>query len=196
MTNFVTIKVSQLADLQSLVPRREVKFGGIVSAGMSGISQKSGRPYGSMTIEDYDGSYELRLFGDDCVKYREFCNKGLFVFVHANVTQVTVRNEGIETKLAPRLKIVKIMLLSEVLDHYTKTINFSIDIRQLSDDFCTRLKKLVSQNRGKTKLTVNVIDYQGNLSLFMSSTDMSVEASKFIHLLRNMPEVENIKLNK
>ena len=196
MTNFVTIKVSQLADLQSLVPRREVKFGGIVSAGMSGISQKSGRPYGSMTIEDYDGSYELRLFGDDCVKYREFCNKGLFVFVHANVTQVTVRNEGIETKLAPRLKIVKIMLLSEVLDHYTKTINFSIDIRQLSDDFCTRLKKLVSQNRGKTKLTVNVIDYQGDLSLFMSSTDMSVEASKFIHLLRNMPEVENIKLNK
>ena len=196
MTSYVNISVTQLADLESLVPRREVKFGGIVTAGMSGISQKTGKPYGSMTIEDYNGSFELRLFGDDCVKYREFCNKGLFVFVQANVTQMTVRKDGVDSKLAPRIKIVKIMLLSEVLDYYTKTINFTINIQQVSDDFCTRLKKLVSQNRGKTKLTVNVKDDTSGMSLFMSSGEMSVEASKFIHLLRSMPEVSNVKLNK
>ena len=196
MTNYVNINVSQLNDLESLVARREVKFGGIVTAGMSGISQKSGRPYGSMTIEDYNGSYELRLFGDDCVKYREFCTKGFFVFVQGLVTQMTVRKDGVESKLAPRLKIMKVMLLSEVLDYYTKTINFTIDIHKLSEDFCTRLKKMVSQNRGKTKLTVNVKDYQNNLSLFMSSDDMSVEASKFVHLLRGMPEIDDVKLNK
>ena len=195
MTNFVNISVAQLADLQSLVPRREVKFGGIVTAAMSGISQKSGKPYGSMTIEDYNGSYELRLFGDDCVKYREFCTKGLFVFVHANVTQLTVRKDGVETKLDPRLKIIKIMLLSEVLEHYTKSINFSIDIRSLNDEFCSKLKKLVSQNRGNTHLSVSVKDYRQNLSLFMSSTEMSVDAGKFVSLLKNLPEIDSISLN-
>ena len=196
MTYYANISVTQLADLESLVPRREVKFGGIVTSGMSGISQRTGKPYGSMVIEDYNGSYELRLFGEDCVKYREFCNKGLFVFVQATVSQLTVRKDGVESKLAPRLKISKIMLLSEVLDHYTKTINFSIDINRLSDDFCTRLKKLVSQNRGKTKLTVNVKDKSNDMSLFMSSNEMSVEASKFAHLLRTLPEVEDIKFNR
>ena len=195
MTNFVTINISQLADLESLVARRDVRFGGIVTAAMSGISQKTGRPYGSLTIEDYDGSYELRLFGDDCVKYRSFCEKGIFVFVHANVTQLTVRKDGLESKLAPRLKILKIMLLSEVMDEYTKTINFHIDIDNLTDEFCTRLKKLVHQNRGKTKLTVTVEDKRNNMSLFMSSVEMSVEPSKFAHLLSSLPEIENVTFN-
>ena len=195
MKNFVTISVSQLADLESLVARRDVKFGGIVTAAMSGISQKTGRPYGSLTIEDYNGSYELRLFGDDAVKYKDFCVKGIFVFVHANVTQLTVRKDGIETKLAPRLKIIKMMLLSGVMDEYTKTINFHIDIEKLTDDFCTNLKKLVNQNRGKTKLTVNVEDRKNGMSLFMSSVEMSVEPSKFAHLLESLPEVENVTFN-
>ena len=195
MKNFVTISVSQLADLESLVARRDVKFGGIVTAAMSGISQKTGRPYGSLTIEDYNGSYELRLFGDDAVKYKDFCVKGIFVFVHANVTQLTVRKDGIETKLSPRLKIIKMMLLSGVMDEYTKTINFHIDIEKLTDDFCTNLKKLVNQNRGKTKLTVNVEDRKNGMSLFMSSVEMSVEPSKFAHLLESLPEVENVTFN-
>ena len=148
-----------------------------------------------MTIEDYNGSYELRLFGDDAVKYKDFCVKGIFVFVHANVTQLTVRKDGIETKLSPRLKIIKMMLLSGVMDEYTKTINFHIDIEKLTDDFCTNLKKLVNQNRGKTKLTVNVEDRMNGMSLFMSSVEMSVEPSKFAHLLESLPEVENVTFN-
>lgn len=195
MANFVNINVSQLSDLQSLVVRRDVRFGGVVTEAMSGISQKTGRPYGSLTIEDYEGSYEMRLFGDDAVKYKDFCAKGLFIFVHANVTQLTVRKDGVETKLAPRLRIIKIMLLSDVMDEYTKTINFHIDIDKLNDDFCTRLKKLVHQNRGNTKLTVNVEDKKNDMSLFMSSVEMSVEPSKFMHLLENLPEIENVSFN-
>ncbi|MCR5065867.1 MAG: DNA polymerase III subunit alpha [Bacteroidales bacterium] len=195
MENFVTINVSQLNDLESLVPRREVRFGGIVTAAMSGISQKTGRPYGSMTIEDYEGSYELRLFGEDGLKYREYCQKGLFVFVKAEIKQYTIKKDGVESKSPARIYIDRIMPLGDVVAQFTKSINFHIDIRMLNEEFCTRLKKLAHQNRGKTKLTVNVDDKEHEMSLFMSSNDMSVDPAPFIALLKNMPEVYGIKLN-
>lgn len=195
MQNFVSIHVSQLNDLESLVPRREVRFGGIVTAAMSGISQKSGRPYGSLTIEDYDGQYELRLFGEDGLKYKEYCQKGLFVFVQAEIKQYTIKKDGVESKSPARIYIDRIMPLGDVVAQFTKSINFHIDIRMLTEDFCNRLKKLAHQNRGKTKLTVNVDDKEHEMSLFMSSTDMSVDPAAFIALLNNMPEVYGIKLN-
>ena len=195
MENFVTIHVSQLADLESLVPRREVRFGGIVTAAMSGISQKTGRPYGSMTIEDYEGSYELRLFGEDGLKYREYCQKGLFVFVKAEIKQYTIKKDGVESKSPARIYIERIMPLSDVVPQFTKSINFRIDIRQLNEDFCSRLKKLAHQNRGKTKLTVNVDDKEHEMTLFMSSNELSVDPGPFLALLKNIPEVYGIKLN-
>ncbi|MBQ9587272.1 MAG: DNA polymerase III subunit alpha [Bacteroidales bacterium] len=195
MDNYTNISVTQLADLQSLVPRMEVKFGGVVTDAMSGISQRTGKPYGSLTIEDFEGSYELRLFGEDCMKYKSFCERGVFVFVQAMVKQYTIKKDGVEEKMPPRLNITKMMLLSDVEDEYTKSINFHVDIRHITEDFCNRLKKLANQNRGKAKLSVHVDDREHEMSLFMSSSDLSVEPGTFIKLLEQMPEVERISLN-
>ncbi len=195
MRYFMNINVSQLNDLESLVPLREVKFGGIVTAANFGISQRRGTPYGSFVIEDYDGSYELMLFNDECLKYESFCKPGLFVYVQAEVTQYTIKKDGVETKLKPKLKILNMMSLSEVLERYTKSINFHIDLNLLNDEFCTRLKKLVHQNRGKTQLSVTVDDFEDDLNLFMSSPEMSVDPSKFVALLEQMPEVDRITFN-
>ena len=196
MHNFAIIDVTQLQDLTPLLARREVRFGGIVSQASFGVSQRTGNPYGSITIEDYVGSYELRLFGDDSVKYRNFCEKGLFVFVQADVTQRTYKKgDGQLAQMPPRLQIRKIILLSDVLNNFAKTINFHIDIERLNDAFCEQLNKMVKQNRGKVQLTVNVEDREHNMSLFMSSPQMLVEPRQFVKLLESMPEVHDIRIN-
>ena len=195
MRNFTTINVTQLSDLQSLVARREVRFGGIVTAANTGISQKTGNPYGSMVIEDFEGSYELRLFGRDCVTYRDYCQQGLFVFVQADIMQYTTKKDGVETKSPPRLNIRKMIPLGDVLKEYTKTVNFHVKLQSLTDDFCTRLKKLAHQHKGETQLTVNVDDPEHEMSLFMSSTEIKVDPTDFIKSLEQMPEVEYISLN-
>ena len=195
MYNYATISVVQLNDLEPLVTRREVRFGGIVTEAFSGISQKTGDPYGSMTIEDYMGSYQLRLYGKDCLKYRSFCVNGLFVFVQAEIVQKTFKKDGIETKLKPRINITNMLLLKDVMETYTKSMNFHIDLKDLTDDFCSRLKKLARQNRGKVQLTVNVDDRDNGMSLFMSSGDMNVEPKVFSKLLSEMTEVKQITFN-
>ena len=43
----------------------EVTFGGIVTSVNERFSQKTGKPFGFVTIEDFEGTGELALFGDD-----------------------------------------------------------------------------------------------------------------------------------
>ncbi len=195
MDNYVDVSVGALNNLEALVPRHEVSFGGIVTEAQSGISQRTGKPYGSMTIEDYQGSYELRLFGEDCLKYKEYCQKGLFVYVKVEIKQFTIKKDGIESRSPARIYIKKIMPLGDVVSAFTKTISFHIDIEKLTDDFCNKLKKLANQNRGETKLNVTVDDKEHEMSLFMSSSSLKVDPATFVKLLEDMPEVSRVSLN-
>mgnify|MGYP002622471873 CR=1 FL=1 len=194
--NFVNIDVTQLNDLQSLLVRREVKFGGYVAAAKFAISQKSGKPYSSMLIEDYVGSYELRLFGDDSVRFKNFCEKGLFIFVQGDVTERIYKNrEGEMENRGPRLRVHKMMLLSDVLDNYASSIGFHININELNDAFCERIQKLAKQNKGKIPLSVHVDDPEHSMSLFMRSPSLLVEPRNFLSLLEKIPEVSIITIN-
>ena len=196
MENFTNISVAELADLSQLVARREVRFGGIVTDATTGISQRTGNPYGSMTIEDFDGSYELRLFGKDCVAFKNYCEKELFVFVQGEVTQFSVKKDGVESLLPPKLRISRMMLLSEVTNAFTKTVNFHVRLQDVNTDFCNHIKKIAHQNRGNAQVAIHVDDPDQKMSLFMSSTDMHVDARNFAALLSQMPMVYQVSLTK
>ncbi|MBO4306715.1 MAG: DNA polymerase III subunit alpha [Bacteroidales bacterium] len=196
MQNFTNISVTQLSDLQSLVARRDVRFGGIITDAVTGISQRNGTPYGNITIEDFEGGYQLRLFREDVMKYKNFCEKGIFVYVQGEVTQRTTRNaEGEEVLIPPRLRIVKMMLLSDVVSTYTKTINFHVNIADVNEEFCSSITKIAKQNSGKTKLSVTVDDPEHKMSLYMSSPEMHVDAKNVLDLLDKIPSVYQISLN-
>ena len=196
MQNFATINVTQLGDLSSLLGRRDICFGGLVSSASFAVSQRTGNPYGSLVLEDYVGSYELRLFGDDSVKYKNFFEKGLFIFVQGEVYQKSFRDkDGVEKTLSPKLRINKMMLLSDVLNNYAKSISFHIQLNTLNDEFCERLQKLAKQNKGKVQLAVHVDDVDNNISLFMKSPQLLIEPRNFVKLLEKMPEVSEIKFN-
>ena len=93
------------------------------------------------------------------------------------------------------MKITKMMLMQDVMENYTKSMNFHININDLTDEFCARLKKLARQNRGKVQLTVNVDDPEHDMTLFMSSGEINVEPKVFSKLLAEMPEVRNVTFN-
>ncbi len=196
MRRFTNINVTQLNQLDTLLTRREVHFGGVVTEANMGISQRTGNPYGSMAIEDFVGRYELRLFGEDCIKFRNYILKGTFVYVEGTVSQRTVRNDkGVESKLPPRLRITNMMLLGDVLDAKAKSIDFHVDLNDIDNDFCAQLQKLVHQNRGNTLLAAHVDHPQSKMSLYMSSADVKVNARDFISILETLPQVHDIKVN-
>ena len=194
MKTFAQTKLSEFENLNNLAGK-EVRFGGIVTAAQRGVSQRTGNPYGSMTIEDYDGSYEIRLFGDELMKYEAFFQPNIFVYCRGMVQQVSYTDKytGTLKTLPPRLRIHDMMMLGGILDRFTQAIEFSVHLNDIDEAFCKELESIAKKKKGKAALQVQVLDPQGNMTLLMKSQTLRVAPKEFLPELEKMSKVSDIK---
>ena len=199
MKTFVTHRCDELSDLTKLVGK-EIRFAGMVSDAKTGISSKNGDPFGVMTIQDYQGSYTIKLYKDDFLKYKNYFQKELFLFVKGYVKQFShSQPDGTIYTSRPVVKISEMMMLSEVLTRFTKVIKFSINLSDITEDFCRELAKLAKAHKGKVPLEACVLDFEHGhdgqpLTLTMKSRDMCVDVAKFLPHFSKMPQVKDIKM--
>ena len=193
MSNFVTAHCADLNDLNNWVGK-EFRIGGIVTEAKDGISQRNGDPYGRMVLEDYEGSFTLQLYKDDFLKFKNYFQKDLFVYMKGRVTQFSRLNpDGTEYKSRPKVTINEMMMLSQVLDKYTKLIRFNIYLNHITMPFCKELKALADKHKGKVPLEAQIIDLEHNLTLTMKTRDMRVDPREFLPILSSLPNVSDVK---
>ena len=198
MQCFINNPVNALDNMALLAGKGEIHVGGVISATHTGTT-KRGDPYGCFTLEDYEGSYEFRLYGDDFIKYKNFVDSpGIFVYVCGEVVQKTYKDKdtGEFKKLPPRFNISNISLLSSMMERFTKTISFHVNIKDITEDFCKSMTKMVKSCPGEVALSATVDDPDQGISLLMNNTHSKVEPRKYLDLLQRMPEVTNITLSK
>ena len=157
MELFTNIGVSQLASLDSLAGR-EVHFGGLVSGCKGGVSSK-GSPYGSMVIDDYSGSYELRLYDSEYTDFKNFFTDDTFIYCRALVRSSTYKDKktGADRTFI-RLKILSMSLLGKVMDKFTAKLAFTMNLKDVNEEFCKQLVKMARKNRGDVPLQAIVVD--------------------------------------
>ena len=195
MKNFCNVKVADLQDLSRLVGR-DVRFGGVVSNCFSGVSRRDGNAFGSITIEDYDGSYEIRLYGSDCQNFSGFIQKELFLYVKGTVSQKSYRDkEGNPVLMPPKFHLNSIVLLSDVMDKMAKSISFHVRLENVTTEFTNQLAKMAKENRGDASLSVIVDDVEGKMSLYMASRTLKVRPKQFVNILKSLPQVYSINVN-
>jgi len=193
MTNYVNTQCSELADPSNLIGK-ELRFGGIVTDAKSGISPKNGDPYGILTVEDYSGAYNLRLFKGEYLKFKNFFVKDQFIYIQGSFRQFTrTLEDGSTYSSKPTLKISSIMLLSEVLDSKTKLIRFNIALNDITEPFCHQLQTLAKKHRGKVPMEALVTDPATGLSLTMKTRDLLVNPREMLQALNQLPSITNIK---
>ncbi|MDY5969233.1 MAG: DNA polymerase III subunit alpha [Bacteroidales bacterium] len=194
MKSFATNTIADLKDLDKLAGR-DFTIGCMVTSAKTGIG-RSGKSYGIMTIEDYDDSMELQLWGKDSERFSNYCKTGLYLLISGTVRQFTHRNsDGTETKEPPRKQLSSMMELGNVLDEKTRSIHFHVPLEEISDAFCNELNKAAHRHKGKASVSMAVDDNSNSTSLNMSSIQMRVAPHDFIDALRQMPQVKNISLN-
>ncbi len=193
MTHFTNTQCAELADPTPLIGK-ELRFGGIVTDAKSGISPKNGDPYGILTVEDYSGAYNLRLFKGEYLKFKSFFEKDQFIFIQGAFRQFSRQLEdGTMYQSKPTLKISSITLLSEVLEHKTKLIRFTINLADISDPFCRELQGLAKKYKGKTPMEATVIDPSSGLRLTMKTRDLLVNPREMLQVLSQMPNLSDVK---
>ena len=87
MCNTHCSEIHRDADLKALEKRGEVTFGGMVTAVNERFSQRTGLPFGIVTIEDFAGVGELTLFGQDWLRWKAQLGQDFAVFVQAKCVQ-------------------------------------------------------------------------------------------------------------
>ncbi len=185
MKFYTNTTTADLANLEAL-NGREVCFAGLVSNSREGTT-KQGEPYGSMVINDYMGSYELRLKGDEYSSFSGYFKDDTFVYVKGTVVVRPYVDKSGVNKVFSRIRIATIIQLSGVMDRYTGHLTFKVNLSDIDETFCKDIEKMAKKHKGKVPLQAIVVDATHNLALTMGGDGLRVAPHEFI------PELENLK---
>ena len=182
--SFTNATLTALNDLEALKGKNELRMAGSV-ASFAHRTTKNGKPFGTLTVEDYHGVFTFFLFGEDYVKFKQYFMTGWFVFISGAVIQ---KKWSTENEL--EFKINSITLLSEVRGRMIKGLKVNINLDDLTLDLMEKLEIITAKYKGDAKLYIEVLDKQGNISLELFSKKIKVDPSaELIKELKLLPEV-------
>ena len=172
MNAFCNATVGLFHNLQAFV-NRELVFGGVVTDVQHRVS-KQGKGWALFTIEDYNDSFEFRIFGEEYLKFRHFLLKNNFVFVKAFVREGWI-NKDTGKPSDPRLQFNNFQLLHDVMEQYAKKLSIQVDIHDLNEQKIIALKELIHLHPGNQVLNFVVYDAREKLKLSMPSRKQKVK---------------------
>lgn len=170
---FVDTKIESFKDLTTLKDK-EVCIAGMVVGAENRIG-KNGNPYSSLTIEDETGAYTFRFFGNDYVKFGNFCREGLYLIMNALVKEKTWPKDAITKELEVRVK--EVALLNNYMEENAKELEMTIDYNNITDLFVKDLETICKKNKGKITLKINIVSTIDDLKLTMLSKKFKVSLS-------------------
>jgi len=188
---FCNGEVSMFKDLQNNI-NKEVTFGGVVTDVQHRVS-KQGKGWAIFTIEDYNDSFEFKIFGEDYLKHRPFLLSNTFVYVKAFIREGWV-NRDTGKQGEPRIQFNSFQLLHDVLENYTRKLALQLRLRDLEEQKIAQLRDLLAMYPGKKPLSFEIYDIKDNVKLTMPSRKLKVEISQ--ELLSQLDEFDvKYKLN-
>ena len=116
-------------------------------------TDRTGRPYGRLTIEDFSGKAELVFFGNDYLTIRNSTYVGQFLMIELNVAPSRFRPDRMDTSLASITELSKIK--GEVANH----LIIRLGQKFLLTEFFEKLANFMSGERlGKLSLEIETDD--------------------------------------
>ena len=186
LDNLCNTKCSELEDVAKLTDREDVILGGIVTNVRTGFT-KNGKPFGIVTLEDFEGSGELALFGEDWGDKSGFFTIGASVYVTGKIKPRFSYNAD-----GPKdLKITGVEFLQTVKDKAIDRITISLTADLLDDQIVEELGELIAESPGNTSLFVQLHDSTGKKHVLLRSTSKSIDVkSRLIHFIEQTPALD------
>ena len=170
LENLCNARCADLADRgAALYDREDVTLGGIVTAVQTRFSAKTNKPWGLVTLEDYEGSGELALFGDDWLNLNGKFIVGAAVYITAKMQQ------RFRDSSQKELKVVNVELLQTVKEKAIDSITIMLNTDTLDEQVVNELSELISEHPGKTKLFFQLRDSAGSHRVLMRSRSRFVD---------------------
>lgn len=171
LKNLCNTQCQELNDRIELSKKQEVVLGGIVTAVRSKYT-KTGKPCGFVTIEDFDGSGELALFGEEWGKWRGMLIEGCTVMVKAQFVQRFRNSDMME------MRITDIQYLQTVKDTQIEKITISLEADKLDDTTVSDLVTIIKDAPGTTQLFFQVRETSNSKPFVLRSRKEKIDISR------------------
>ncbi|HNY05191.1 MAG TPA: DNA polymerase III subunit alpha, partial [Candidatus Egerieousia sp.] len=149
---------------------RDFYVGGIVSSLTKKVSQKSGKPFASMILEDYTGTMQFSVFGKDFETFLPFLDQGAALFIKCKLK----KRYNSETDY--EIRIQKITFLANLKEQFMKGLTLYIQSEKLDKDYRKDLVNTLKANKGTTPLDIVMTEAENSISLnYASSKKVNVD---------------------
>ena len=172
MCNLKCTQIGREMDKKELSKFEELSFGGIVTS-VSSRWTKTNKPFGIVTIEDFEGAGEIALFGEERTKWQSMLQEEYPVYITAKCQQRFRNNPD-----AYDLVIKKIEFLSDVKDKSIDKFTIYIDSTLFADSCMTDLETMLRSNTGHVPLYFNIHDIEHNTNIEMFCRNVAVDVNK------------------
>ena len=181
--NMCNTHCSELRDKVALSKKEDVVFGGIITEVKSKFT-KTGKPCGFVTIEDFEGSGELALFGEDWGAWRGIMMEGSTIYCTAKCVARYGNSNYLDFKLST------VEYLQTVKENRLERFTIVVDSTEVNDAFVNDLKSVIENDEGKAQLFLQIHDPESNTNILMRAQERTVGVSReLIQFVNDHPKM-------
>ncbi|WP_266366038.1 DNA polymerase III subunit alpha [Tellurirhabdus rosea] len=181
LESFCTCTLDRLYD--DVNKGKEITVGGIVTS--SQLRQaRNGNPFIIFKLEDYNGSVEMSLFGEDYVRLSNYIEVGHFLHIKGKLQN---RWNSDQFEFRPNA----IQLLTEVRQKYSRELCVQLDLQVINNEFVAHLTDLVKAYPGHCNLLMSIRDRDEPVEVSLLSRPFKVAPVN--ELLKALDALDGVK---
>jgi len=189
MKYLCNVDIARLHDHLADYKGKEVVFGGMITSTLQRTA-KNGSLFGVMTLEDYSGSMDFRLFKENYLKMKHMMVVGNLLLVRARVEENRYNENSVN------VNIFDIILLEDALNKVMKKLTLYLNPKDITEEFIDELVKMKQDFPGDTKLYLSLTSQDNKRPLILISKSGNVEPRLFLNNLRKRLGAVRYQLSK
>jgi len=189
LDNLCNARCTELADRgAALNDRDDITMGGIVTSIQTRFG-KNNKPWGIITLEDFNGSGELVLFGEDWLNLNGKFIEGAAVYITGKMAARFFNSEQKE------LKVTNVELLQSIKEKAIDRITISLTTDLVNDEIVEELSELINEYPGQTKLFFQLHDSAGKHHVLLQSTTKTIDVKSSLIQFIERTDALDYKIN-
>jgi|10_taG_2_1085330.scaffolds.fasta_scaffold04406_3 DNA polymerase-3 subunit alpha len=176
-----------LSDVKNTLENKgkELAIAGICTGAEERMT-KNGKPFGILKVEDYEGSHDFFVFGEEYVKHKPYFLEGQYLFIKGKIQPKQWAKEDNDVEF----KIASIQLLSEVREKRTKRVIISLTNKTLTTDLFEEIETIIEQHQGNVPFRLMVQDDEHGVVNMNSRTKKVEVSNEFLEKLDNLYQIK------
>lgn len=163
--------------------RKQLSLAGAVTA-CKRRQTKHGKPFALLTIEDFEGTLDVALFGEPFLKHQHLLQEGVLLYLLGHVEARYGQSDVLE------YRPYQIHLLSEIRQKLTRSVCLEMSADRISDTTIEELVRIVKQYTGTYPLQVLLRDPANAAAFTLRSRQYKVKpSSDLLKAIEGLQEV-------